>query len=141
MERLREQRIYCISPQRVNFAGKVDLMCFDKTGTLTHDDLSVEGVQPVTDGKFGELETDVAVWQARSDALHPLLYVLASTHALSRIGDNDEFVGHPVDVRMFTATKWEMHSNERSALVALTPPNMPLFRLLVYRRFEVRGLL
>ncbi len=32
---LRTQRIFCISPSRINLAGKVKLMCFDKTGTLT----------------------------------------------------------------------------------------------------------
>ena len=73
MDRLRTQRIYCISPQRVNFAGKINLMCFDKTGTLTHDDLSVEGVQPVVDAKFGSIEHDVFRWQSSSKDYHPLL--------------------------------------------------------------------
>jgi cation-transporting ATPase 13A3/4/5 len=32
---LRKEWIFCISPARINMAGKVRLMCFDKTGTLT----------------------------------------------------------------------------------------------------------
>jgi P-type E1-E2 ATPase len=37
--RLKKQKIYCISPPRVNIAGRVNLMVFDKTGTLTEDGL------------------------------------------------------------------------------------------------------
>jgi magnesium-transporting ATPase (P-type) len=33
LHRLRRDQIFCISPQRINFAGKVDVCCFDKTGT------------------------------------------------------------------------------------------------------------
>ncbi len=37
--RLRKQKIFCISPPRVNVAGRVNMMVFDKTGTLTEDGL------------------------------------------------------------------------------------------------------
>ncbi|KAH7816798.1 putative P-type ATPase (P-ATPase) Superfamily Protein [Monocercomonoides exilis] len=46
LARLKKKKIFCISPQRVNVAGKVKVMCFDKTGTLTEENLSVLGVQP-----------------------------------------------------------------------------------------------
>lgn len=39
LSRLRKGKIYCISPPRVNIAGRVNLMVFDKTGTLTEDGL------------------------------------------------------------------------------------------------------
>lgn len=39
INRLKNQSIYCISPQRVNVAGRVNLMVFDKTGTLTEEGL------------------------------------------------------------------------------------------------------
>jgi P-type E1-E2 ATPase len=41
--RLKRSKIYCISPPRVNIAGRVNLMVFDKTGTLTEDGLQVFG--------------------------------------------------------------------------------------------------
>lgn len=41
--RLKKRKIFCISPQRVNVAGRVNLMVFDKTGTLTEDGLQVFG--------------------------------------------------------------------------------------------------
>ena len=39
MARLKKSRINCISPPRVNVAGRVNMMVFDKTGTLTEDGL------------------------------------------------------------------------------------------------------
>jgi len=37
--RLKRASIYCISPPRINFCGKLKLIAFDKTGTLTEDGL------------------------------------------------------------------------------------------------------
>jgi cation-transporting ATPase 13A3/4/5 len=45
--RLKRLGIYCISPQKVNVAGKVSVMCFDKTGTLTENDLDLYGIKTV----------------------------------------------------------------------------------------------
>jgi cation-transporting ATPase 13A3/4/5 len=39
ISRLKKQKIYCISPPRVNVAGRISMMVFDKTGTLTEDGL------------------------------------------------------------------------------------------------------
>ena len=48
LQRLKAKQIFCISPQRVNVGGKLDVMCFDKTGTLTEDGLDVLGVRVVS---------------------------------------------------------------------------------------------
>jgi cation-transporting ATPase 13A3/4/5 len=48
LSRLKKKNIFCISPQRVNIGGKLDVVCFDKTGTLTEDGLDVLGVHSVT---------------------------------------------------------------------------------------------
>ena len=47
LSRLRKRDIFCISPNRVNVAGTVDVMCFDKTGTLTEEGLDVLGARSV----------------------------------------------------------------------------------------------
>jgi cation-transporting P-type ATPase 13A2 len=47
LSRLRKREIFCISPNRVNIAGTVDVMCFDKTGTLTEEGLDVLGARSV----------------------------------------------------------------------------------------------
>ena len=43
LRRLKKNKIYCISPPRVNLAGKVSKIVFDKTGTLTEEGLNVAG--------------------------------------------------------------------------------------------------
>jgi cation-transporting ATPase 13A2 len=45
---MKNDRIYCISPNRVNVAGRVTTFVFDKTGTITEDSLSVMGSRSVT---------------------------------------------------------------------------------------------
>ena len=45
LSRLRKREIFCISPNRVNVAGTIDVMCFDKTGTLTEEGLDVLGAR------------------------------------------------------------------------------------------------
>ncbi|XP_032003648.1 probable cation-transporting ATPase 13A4 [Hylobates moloch] len=42
--RLKKRGIFCISPQRINVCGQLNLVCFDKTGTLTRDGLDLWGV-------------------------------------------------------------------------------------------------
>ncbi len=39
LARLKKMKIFCISPTRINVAGRVNMMVFDKTGTLTEDGL------------------------------------------------------------------------------------------------------
>lgn len=48
--RLQTKGIYCINPNRIINAGRVNTLCFDKTGTLTEDGLSLKGVIPVNCG-------------------------------------------------------------------------------------------
>jgi cation-transporting ATPase 13A3/4/5 len=43
LARLKKKRIFCISPPRVNVAGRVNMIVFDKTGTLTEEGLQVFG--------------------------------------------------------------------------------------------------
>jgi len=43
IKRLQWEKIYCISPPRINIAGRVNMMVFDKTGTLTEDGMQVLG--------------------------------------------------------------------------------------------------
>lgn len=45
--RLKGYNIFCISPQRINVAGRIKTFVFDKTGTLTEEGLSVLGFRSV----------------------------------------------------------------------------------------------
>eukprot|EP00002_Diphylleia_rotans_P034195 TRINITY_DN7329_c0_g4_i1.p1 TRINITY_DN7329_c0_g4~~TRINITY_DN7329_c0_g4_i1.p1 ORF type:complete len:1531 (-),score=381.70 TRINITY_DN7329_c0_g4_i1:513-5105(-) len=41
---LQTKKIFCINPNRIVPAGRVNTLCFDKTGTLTEDGLTLKGV-------------------------------------------------------------------------------------------------
>lgn len=116
LRRLKAKQIFCISPQRVNVGGKLDLMCFDKTGTLTEEGLDILGVRVVSRAKNRftellatreELVPDFSASAGSNDHTDPrnaALYTMATCHSL-RIVDG-EAVGDPLDLKMFEFTSW-----------------------------------
>lgn len=123
LSRLKQKQIFCISPQRVNVGGKLDVICFDKTGTLTEDGLDVLGVRVAQrPGKrFSELLADVsAVLPGASYDRDPtvdygnnkaVLYTMATCHSLRTI--DGELLGDPLDVKMFQFTGWNFEEGEQ----------------------------
>lgn len=147
LSRLKQKSIFCISPQRVNVGGKIDVMCFDKTGTLTEDGLDVLGVRVVQrpNNRFSDILNDTSELLPGAsyerdptvdyNANKAILYTMATCHSL-RIVD-DEFVGDPLDLKMFQFTRWqyeegserpaaseEDEQNSLSPSVARPPPGM-----------------
>ena len=116
LSRLKKQQIYCISPQRVNVAGKLDVVCFDKTGTLTEDGLDVLGVRLVQhpEIRFGDMLSEAQeVLPPASYDRDPtinyrvnknMLYAMATCHSLRLV--DDELIGDPLDLKMFQFTSW-----------------------------------
>ena len=116
LSRLKKQQIFCISPQRVNVGGKLDVICFDKTGTLTEDGLDVLGLRLVQhpEIRFSDMLSDA------SDVLPPnsyerdptvdyrvnknILYTMATCHSLRLV--DGELIGDPLDLKMFQFTGW-----------------------------------
>ncbi|KAK2749170.1 hypothetical protein FQN57_006785 [Myotisia sp. PD_48] len=124
ISRLKSQQIFCISPQRVNIAGKLDVVCFDKTGTLTEDGLDVLGVRlsHQKDKQFSDLLTGVPLIlpdPLERDSAHDyranaaILYTMASCHSLRIV--NDELIGDPLDVKMFEFTGWTYEEGTHNA--------------------------
>ena len=131
LSRLRKKRIFCISPQRVNVAGKLDIVCFDKTGTLTEDGLDVLGVRLVQhpEIRFGETLEDV------HDLLPPasydrdpttdyrvnknMLYAMSTCHSLRLV--DDELIGDPLDLKMFQFTDWSFEEGSQKTLHFVEP--------------------
>ncbi|KAF8249427.1 P-type ATPase-like protein [Wilcoxina mikolae CBS 423.85] len=121
LSRLKDRSIFCISPQRVNIGGKLDVVCFDKTGTLTEDGLDVLGVHSVTPypHKFTKLFESVGtLFKADSQNGHAdqspfisLFNTMATCHSL-RLVDN-ELIGDPLDLKMFEFTGWVFEEGER----------------------------
>ena len=116
LTRLKKQQIFCISPQRVNVAGKLDIVCFDKTGTLTEDGLDVLGVRLVQhpEIRFGEILSEpLDILPPASYDRDPtinylvnknILYTMATCHSLRLV--DGELIGDPMDLKMFHFTGW-----------------------------------
>uniref|UniRef100_A0A3Q3GGC5 ATPase 13A3 n=1 Tax=Labrus bergylta TaxID=56723 RepID=A0A3Q3GGC5_9LABR len=111
--RLRDIGIFCISPQRINICGQINLVCFDKTGTLTEDGLDLWGVQRVENGSFHLSEEN-----AYKENLVKSQFVacMATCHSLTKI--DGQLSGDPLDLKMFEATGWllEEATEEETAL-------------------------
>ncbi|XP_071531027.1 polyamine-transporting ATPase 13A3-like isoform X2 [Panulirus ornatus] len=103
LQRLKNQKIFCISPRSINISGVLNCICFDKTGTLTEDGLDMRGVVSVCRSPCRQLELS----QMTSPATLPhdhLLYALATCHSITII--NLQQVGDPLDLKMFESTGW-----------------------------------
>ncbi|KAK2791510.1 hypothetical protein FQN53_002619 [Emmonsiellopsis sp. PD_33] len=125
LSRLKKQQIFCISPQRVNVGGKLNVVCFDKTGTLTEDGLDVLGVRLIRqpDLRFSDLLPESStIVPYHSYDLDPtldyrinreILYTMATCHSLRAV--NGELIGDPLDVKMFEFTGWSFEEGEHNA--------------------------
>ncbi|KAG5287083.1 cation-transporting ATPase [Histoplasma ohiense] len=125
LSRLKKEKIFCISPQRVNVGGKLNVVCFDKTGTLTEDGLDVLGVRVIRgpDLRFSDLLTESSsILPHRSYEREPMvdyranryiLYTMATCHSL-RIVDG-ELIGDPLDVKMFQFIGWSFEEGSHNA--------------------------
>ncbi|XP_030135799.4 probable cation-transporting ATPase 13A4 [Taeniopygia guttata] len=100
-QRLKKKGIFCISPQRINMCGQLNLVCFDKTGTLTEDGLDLWGLLPSERSCFQDIYSFPAdhglPWS-------PVFKALAVCHSL--IVWEDKIQGDPLDMKMFEATNW-----------------------------------
>lgn len=123
LSRLRKKQIFCISPQRVNVGGKLDIICFDKTGTLTEDGLDVLGIRVAQRplNRFSDILSDAlsllpgAPYErdptVEYDHHKAVLYTMATCHSL-RVVDG-ELVGDPLDVKMFEFTGWAFEEGQQ----------------------------
>uniref|UniRef100_A0A8C2YCD9 Polyamine-transporting ATPase 13A3 n=1 Tax=Coturnix japonica TaxID=93934 RepID=A0A8C2YCD9_COTJA len=111
--RLKKIGIFCISPQRINICGQLNLVCFDKTGTLTEDGLDLWGIQRVENARFLLPEE-----RACSESLLKSEFIacMATCHSLTKIGG--VLSGDPLDLKMFEAIGWilEEATEEETAL-------------------------
>ena len=135
LSRLKKSGISCISRNRVNVAGKVNMICFDKTGTLTEDYLDIFGFRTVTfKNKSFEFDNfkdnieeiveenfnyykermnnkDNPNWKLNKskDIRSYLVENLATCHSLTKV--KDKIMGDPIDIKMFESTGWVLNEN------------------------------
>ncbi|XP_036611933.1 probable cation-transporting ATPase 13A5 [Trichosurus vulpecula] len=100
-KRLKKKKIFCISPQRINMCGQINLVCFDKTGTLTEDGLDLWGAVPVMGNCFQEVHSFTS---GHALSWGPLCAAMASCHSLIVLDGTIQ--GDPLDVKMFEGTNW-----------------------------------
>lgn len=104
--RLRKEKIYCISPNTINVCGILNTFVFDKTGTLTEDDSDLKCVVPFKTGlnygkeieSMGELESDVNYSR--------IIELMSSCNSITYI--NQKLDGDPLDLKLFYFTKWTL---------------------------------
>ena len=125
LSRLKQKQIFCISPQRVNVGGKLDVICFDKTGTLTEDGLDVLGVRVVNKPakRFSDVLTNAqdllpgAAYERDPTIdyrLHrAVLYTMATCHSLRDV--DGDILGDPLDIKMFDFTGWSFEEFAQTA--------------------------
>ncbi|XP_061594430.1 polyamine-transporting ATPase 13A3 isoform X2 [Cololabis saira] len=99
--RLKRIGIFCISPQRINICGQINLVCFDKTGTLTEDGLDLWGIQRVERGCFHSSEGNAS---KENNVKTHFVACMATCHSLTKI--EGQLSGDPLDLKMFEATSW-----------------------------------
>ncbi|KAL5485211.1 hypothetical protein ACEPAI_7853 [Sanghuangporus weigelae] len=113
LSRLRKSGIFCISPNRVNVSGKINVCCFDKTGTLTEDGLDILGIRGLERNahQFGQLTEDIHDLPSDAGSGKALfLHALATCHMLQVV--NGEVMGDPLDVKMFNFTQWTLEEGQ-----------------------------
>ncbi|XP_058492092.1 polyamine-transporting ATPase 13A3-like isoform X1 [Solea solea] len=117
--RLKRVGIFCISPQRINICGQLNLVCFDKTGTLTEDGLDLWGIHRAEDCSFSPPESEAA---KESLVNSRFVACMATCHSLTKI--EGELCGDPLDLKMFNATGWVLEEPIEEE-TALHNPIMP----------------
>ncbi|KAJ1023230.1 hypothetical protein NDA16_003383 [Ustilago loliicola] len=124
--RLKRGQIFCLSPQRINVAGMVNMFVFDKTGTLTEEGLDVLGIRMVKDGKFTDLvqqEDQGQQDQQFSDEKEhskdlELVEAMATAHDLNLLDGKP--IGEPLEVKMLEWTGRTLQDDASLAPVRLS---------------------
>ncbi|XP_060550412.1 probable cation-transporting ATPase 13A5 isoform X1 [Pantherophis guttatus] len=98
--RLTRKKIFCISPQRINICGQINLVCFDKTGTLTEDGLDLWGALPCQNQSFQSVHS----FSGAPLPWGPLCRAMATCHSLLLL--DGKIQGDPLDLKMFEGTNW-----------------------------------
>ncbi|KAJ2358833.1 hypothetical protein GGF43_000550 [Coemansia sp. RSA 2618] len=128
--RLRKKQIYCVDPQRIMTAGKVQVLCADKTGTLTRDNLEYYGGRCIdaASGRFAEFTSELLATDRQFQQ------AVASCHAVADL--NGQLIGNPVDIEQFRASKASIDPHPEYLDAIQTAPDAGLGKIHVVRRFQ-----
>uniref|UniRef100_A0A8C5WFV6 Cation-transporting ATPase n=1 Tax=Leptobrachium leishanense TaxID=445787 RepID=A0A8C5WFV6_9ANUR len=114
--RLQKSGIFCLSTQRINMCGQLNMICFDKTGTLTEDGMELWGILPSN----GECFQDVHFFTPGNTLpWGPLVGAMVSCHSLILL--DGVVLGDPLDLKMFEGTKWVTFSPTLASYLIIKP--------------------
>lgn len=104
--RLRNNKIFCMSPSSINISGCIDCVVFDKTGTLTEDDVTLEELVEI------DYESEAFFRKPVKQAtdLEPtarIIQCLATCHSLKLL--DGEMIGESLELHLFDKTKWALY--------------------------------
>ncbi|KAF2071068.1 hypothetical protein CYY_007622 [Polysphondylium violaceum] len=145
MVRLKKSKIFCISPPRINMAGKIQVFCFDKTGTLTEEGLDLYGILPTIYQQQQDTQagSEVAFTQVCKDITQFDNYLfkmlMASCHSLSVI--DDKVSGDPLEVKIFEATHSVIHEDHASHYISIphADPMRPNENITYLEKFDFQS--
>ncbi|KAM9316543.1 putative cation-transporting ATPase 13A4 [Gastrophryne carolinensis] len=109
--RLQWNGIFCLSAQRINMCGQLNIICFDKTGTLTEDGMEPWGVIPSQEACFQEAHLFTP---GSNLSWGPLLGAMISCHSLILL--DGKVTGDPLDLKMFEETGWMLEDSRAEAM-------------------------
>ena len=111
MSCLKELKIFCTSPARVNVAGKVNIMCFDKTGTLTEEGLDTHGVLVSLDNQMQKLIPNQLIPHLKNHRgiSKSIFDIMATCHSLTQV--QAKLIGDPLELKMFESTQLILEDN------------------------------
>ena len=130
LSRLNKKGIFCIRRDRINMAGRVNILVFDKTGTITENSMDkIEFISvkintnkefefnPLTESILNDSNIVIDYFKkkgpnykdANKDLLQYYVECLACCHHITYANDN--LVGDPLDVKMFESLDWIMKEN------------------------------
>uniref|UniRef100_A0A8D0HJV4 Cation-transporting ATPase n=1 Tax=Sphenodon punctatus TaxID=8508 RepID=A0A8D0HJV4_SPHPU len=134
--RLKNKKIFCISPRRINICGQINLVCFDKTGTLTEEGLDLWGVIPSEGNCFQNVHSFTS---GEPLPWGPVCGAMASCHSLVVL--DGQIQGDPLDLKMFEGTGWVRGGSDyaqgRGAHLFITHPScqVPIEGIAILRQF------
>lgn len=103
---LGRNMVFCMEPDRITLAGKIDERCLDKTGTITKDTINAAGValRPQTPSEGSSPE---AVAYNRVTLVEVVVddsVILASLNSLVYV--ENEPIGYPLELAALEAADW-----------------------------------
>ncbi|TBU20776.1 vacuolar cation-transporting ATPase [Hamiltosporidium tvaerminnensis] len=107
--RLKRMKIFCSDLERINSAGRTNIVIFDKTGTLTEEGLDVHCIDnfQITSDDIGKFDRQ-------------MVNAISTCHGVYEL--NGEYVGDPLDIKMllFSNSKIEYETFESVSIRKIT---------------------